>query len=57
MLIGASLFERWDESFSGKRSGRERWFQAEQICYNDTPRRAEELEASEQLNEGEGHDQ
>ena len=23
------LFERWDESFSGKRSGRERLFQAE----------------------------
>lgn len=57
MLIGASLFERWDENFSGKRSGGERWFQAEQICYNDTPSRAEELEASEQLNEGEGHDQ
>ena len=57
MLIGGGLFERWDESFSGKRSARERLFQAEQICYNDIPSRAEELEASEKLNEGEGHDQ
>ena len=57
MLIGGGVLERWDESFCGKRSGRERLFQAQQICYNDTPSRAEELEASEKLNEGEGHDQ
>lgn len=52
----ASLFERWDENFSGKRSGGKDGSKQSRYA-TMTPSRAEELEASEQLNEGEGHDQ